>query len=239
MKFRKNLLSQAIIVALFTVPAMELVAQTPGSANFAIAQAGATGMVAVTGEISGVVTDAVRGVYLVGAEVRISGIEVVAVTDSEGRFTLRSVPVGNYTLDVSYLGRPSRQASMIVHFATIRQPAFSREFGWRANAQGLRNRRAVGRRFCTVFELESAGRLGLPSRASVSTSPWPDVMPPGGAGTKQRPSRTGPDEFRDSGEFRLPPIRDAQRSAAIHSTTIRACRASFRSVAGGGCRRSR
>ena len=114
MKFRKNLLSQAVVVALFAVPAAELVAQTPGSANFAIAQAGATSVVAVTGEISGVVTDAVRGVYLVGAEVRISGLEVVAVTNSEGRFTLRSVPVGNYTLEVSYLGRPSRQATVTV-----------------------------------------------------------------------------------------------------------------------------
>ncbi len=67
-----------------------------------------------TGEVSGVVTDAVRGVFLVGAEVRISGLDVVAVTNSEGRYTFRQVPVGEQTVEVSYLGRPTRQATVTV-----------------------------------------------------------------------------------------------------------------------------
>jgi len=86
----------------------------PGPGNVAHAQAGAASVITATGEISGVVSDAVRGVFLVGAEVRVSGIDVVAVTNSEGRFTLRGVPVGDYTLEVSYLGRPSRQAAVTV-----------------------------------------------------------------------------------------------------------------------------
>ena len=115
MLFRKNLLSRAVVIALFAVPAAELLAQPQGSDSSVVTLAGAANMVAVTGEISGVVTDAAGGVYLVGAEVRISGLNVVAVTNSEGRFTLRSVPVGEYTLNVSYVGQSSQQATVTVN----------------------------------------------------------------------------------------------------------------------------
>ncbi|MDP3515754.1 MAG: TonB-dependent receptor [Pseudohongiella sp.] len=89
-------------------------AAMPGPANVAHAQAGAASVAAATGEISGVVTDAVRGGFLVGAEVRVSGVDVVAVTNSEGRFTLRGVPAGNYIVNVTYVGRPARQANVTV-----------------------------------------------------------------------------------------------------------------------------
>lgn len=113
MKFRKNLLNKAIVVALFAIPVPELMAQAPGPVNVALAQSGA-GAITATGEVSGVVSDAVRGGFLVGAEVRLSGIDVVAVTNSEGRYTFRSVPVGQYTVEASYLGRPSRQGEASV-----------------------------------------------------------------------------------------------------------------------------
>jgi TonB-dependent receptor len=89
-------------------------AAMPGPANVAHAQAGAANVVSATGEISGVVSDAVRGGFLVGAEVRVSGIDVVAVTNSEGRFTLRAIPAGNYIVNVTYVGRPARQAIVTV-----------------------------------------------------------------------------------------------------------------------------
>lgn len=114
MIYQKKMLSHAIFVALCTVPAADLLAQAPGTDTLTIAQAGASSSIPATGEISGVVTDAIRGGFLVGAEVRISGFEVVAVTNSEGRYTFRGVPVGNYTLDVNYLGRPSRQTQVTV-----------------------------------------------------------------------------------------------------------------------------
>lgn len=78
------------------------------------AQPDVVNVAASTGQVSGVVTDAVRGVYLVGAEVRITGLDVVAVTDSEGRYTFRQVPIGEQTVEVSYLGRPARQAIVTV-----------------------------------------------------------------------------------------------------------------------------
>jgi TonB-dependent receptor len=96
------------------VGSIACLAAMPGPGNVAHAQSGAASVISATGEISGVVSDAVRGGFLVGAEVRVSGVDVVAVTNSEGRFTLRSVPVGNYTLEASYLGRPARQAAVTV-----------------------------------------------------------------------------------------------------------------------------
>ncbi|WP_058022435.1 TonB-dependent receptor [Pseudohongiella spirulinae] len=114
MIFKRKQLRQAILVALCAVPATELMAQIPAAETLTIAQASGSSSIPATGEISGVVTDAIRGGFLVGAEVRISGFEVVAVTNSEGRYTFRGVPVGNYTLDVSYLGRPARQTQVTV-----------------------------------------------------------------------------------------------------------------------------
>jgi TonB-dependent receptor len=85
-----------------------------GAGYVAHAQTGGAGTIQATGEVRGVVSDAVRGVYLVGAEVRIRGLDVVAVTDSEGRYTFRQVPAGEQTLEVSYIGRPARQATVTV-----------------------------------------------------------------------------------------------------------------------------
>jgi TonB-dependent receptor len=79
-----------------------------------IAQAGAASAIAATGQITGTVSDAVGGAFLNGAEVRIRGLDVVAATNSEGRYTLRGVPAGNYTLDVSFFGRPAQEAAVTV-----------------------------------------------------------------------------------------------------------------------------
>lgn len=114
MLFRKNLLRRAVVIALCAVPSSDLLAQAPGPDSINFAQLGVAGALVATGEINGVVTDGSRGIYLIGAEVRLSGFNVVAVTNSEGRFTLRSVPVGEYTLEVRYLGLPARQLSVTV-----------------------------------------------------------------------------------------------------------------------------
>jgi len=66
------------------------------------------------GEITGVVLDGARSGFLVGAEVRIEGQDVVAVTNSEGRYTLRRIPAGQHTLTISYFGRsPARVAARV------------------------------------------------------------------------------------------------------------------------------
>ena len=67
-----------------------------------------------TGVIQGVVSNAGRGGFIVGAEVRVAGHEVVAVTDSDGRFTLSRVPQGRHELSVSYIGRPDQRQTVEV-----------------------------------------------------------------------------------------------------------------------------
>jgi len=43
-------------------------------------------------------------VPLMGAEVQLSGTQMVAVTDTDGNYELLSVTPGNYKLEVTYLG---------------------------------------------------------------------------------------------------------------------------------------
>ncbi|GGK13984.1 TonB-dependent receptor [Luteimonas terricola] len=66
------------------------------------------------GTVSGVVTDAGRGGYLVGAEVRVAGQNTVAVTGSDGSFALHRVPAGRHELVISYVGRPDMRQSVDV-----------------------------------------------------------------------------------------------------------------------------
>lgn len=67
-----------------------------------------------TGTIHGVVTDAGRGGYLAGVEVRVAGQNVVAVTGSDGAFTLHRIPAGAHQLTASYVGRPDLSQSVSV-----------------------------------------------------------------------------------------------------------------------------
>lgn len=61
--------------------------------------------------VTGVVTNAEGTSFLVGAEVRIEGNDTVAVTDSEGRFSLHA-PTGQHTVIVSYIGRQTQRAQV-------------------------------------------------------------------------------------------------------------------------------
>jgi hypothetical protein len=56
------------------------------------------------GSLSGQVIDADTKESLIGAAVMLTGTSLGAVTDSEGRFTLVSIPVGGYTLRCTYIG---------------------------------------------------------------------------------------------------------------------------------------
>lgn len=66
------------------------------------------------GQVSGTVTDTVRGGYLVGAEVRIDGYDMVATTDREGRFVFQRAPLGRQHLTISYVGRATHRMEVAV-----------------------------------------------------------------------------------------------------------------------------
>ena len=57
-----------------------------------------------TNSLTGTVIDADDGSTLLGANAMLSGTLHGAATDSEGRFTIIDVPIGDYTLMVTYVG---------------------------------------------------------------------------------------------------------------------------------------
>ncbi len=100
--------------ALFCAVAIALGVAAPSGSARADAQIFSTATPANAGEVVGVVSDGAQGGFLRGAEVRIRGLDVVAVTDSEGRYSLRRVPEGTHTLVVSFFGRPTREETVVV-----------------------------------------------------------------------------------------------------------------------------
>ena len=69
---------------------------------------------AATGVVTGRVTDAAGGAPVAGASVRVPGTTVGAQTGDDGRFTLRGVPAGAATLQVSRIGYTARTISVSV-----------------------------------------------------------------------------------------------------------------------------
>lgn len=66
-------------------------------------------LAAQTGVLSGVIYDQTNKTGLAGAQVRIKGTELAAVTGSDGRFTIANVPVGTHELEAVRTGyRPFR-----------------------------------------------------------------------------------------------------------------------------------
>lgn len=63
--------------------------------------------------ISGTVTDE-QGESLIGASVLLEGTSIGAITDLDGSYTIKSIPAGNYTVLISYVGyiKQSRTVSL-------------------------------------------------------------------------------------------------------------------------------
>jgi TonB-dependent SusC/RagA subfamily outer membrane receptor len=69
----------------------------------------AEALAAQTGVLSGTIYDQNNKTGLAGAEVRITGTKLTAVTGSDGRFTIANVPVGTQVLEATRTGyRPYR-----------------------------------------------------------------------------------------------------------------------------------
>ncbi|MCB2230768.1 TonB-dependent receptor [bacterium] len=68
---------------------------------------------AVTGSITGVVTDAQTNEPLIGVSVAIDGTNLGAVTDENGKYKINNVPVGTYTLRMTAVGYGSLEVSNV------------------------------------------------------------------------------------------------------------------------------
>ncbi len=79
-------------------------------ADFASAEADMMSDGAVTGRIS----DAETGEYLIGATVFIRSIAIGKATDRYGSFRLHNVPEGRHVIEVSYLGFETKEVEVEV-----------------------------------------------------------------------------------------------------------------------------
>ena len=64
-------------------------------------------MSSTTGKIAGIVQDAKTGDPLAGATVKVTGTQLSTQTDADGEFYIINLPVGEYTLTVTYMGYDS------------------------------------------------------------------------------------------------------------------------------------
>ena len=69
---------------------------------------------AQSGSIYGSVFDQESGEELIGANVLIMGTTMGAATDLDGKYTIRSVAPGTYTLRFSYVGYATKTVSDVV-----------------------------------------------------------------------------------------------------------------------------
>jgi TonB-dependent receptor len=66
------------------------------------------------GSIIGVVKDAQTGDALPGANVILAGTSLGASTDVQGKYTIRNIPAGTYTLRAAYVGYKTRTMSVVI-----------------------------------------------------------------------------------------------------------------------------
>ncbi len=86
----------SVIVALISVLPVSFVAAAPES------------------NIVGILKDAKTGELLPGANVVLAGTSLGASTDVDGKYSIRNVPPGNYTIRASYIGYEPASASVQV-----------------------------------------------------------------------------------------------------------------------------
>jgi outer membrane receptor for ferrienterochelin and colicins len=60
--------------------------------------------IAIATELSGTITDSQTRAVLPGAHISIAGTKIGAATDSEGRFTIKNLPSGDYEINIHLIG---------------------------------------------------------------------------------------------------------------------------------------
>lgn len=73
-----------------------------------------TGIMFGQGVVSGVVTDSTTGDGLVGVNVVVVGTSLGSATDIDGTFRISSVPIGQRTLKISYIGYAAKKIDVVI-----------------------------------------------------------------------------------------------------------------------------
>lgn len=152
----------------------------------------------ITGSLAGIVTDAAGGA-LANADVVATHQETGAVrrirTNSDGQYTIPSLPIGGYTLDVSFTGfKPARQSNITLHISdhirvdfklavgdlsqsvTVEENAAlvsteTSEQGGLISGEQVRELQLNGRSFMSLIELLPGVSSDLPDRVDPNTPP--------------------------------------------------------------------
>ena len=81
---------------------------------------------AQTGTIAGQVTEADGVTAIIGASVRVDSTTLRAATDIDGNYRIIGVPVGSYTVTVSYSGYPTQKIQGVdINAGETRQLSFT------------------------------------------------------------------------------------------------------------------
>ena len=75
--------------------------------------------------IEGMVKDAVTGEVLPGANVIVVGTSIGAATDVNGKYVLRNVPAGSYSIRATYVGYRTVELKIVVVEETAGKQDFS------------------------------------------------------------------------------------------------------------------
>lgn len=70
---------------------------------------------AQTGNLTGAVTDAKSGELIVGANIFLPSIQRGAATNADGEFTIQDIPVGEYTVRVTYVGYTTKNQTVQIN----------------------------------------------------------------------------------------------------------------------------
>jgi TonB-dependent SusC/RagA subfamily outer membrane receptor len=83
-------------------------------ASFAVLITAAPPVVAQTGQVAGMITDASTGQPLEGAQIVLVGTRLGTIASPQGRYLLLNVPRGSHTIEVTLIGYATRSAEVAV-----------------------------------------------------------------------------------------------------------------------------
>ncbi|MGH7549331.1 MAG: TonB-dependent receptor [Gemmatimonadota bacterium] len=125
---------------------------------------------AQTGQVRGQVTSEGDGDFLPGAQVALEGTSLGAVTDRNGRYRIEGVPVGDYTLVVSYLGYDEFRADVSVSDDEIEEQNASIEASF-VQAEGITVQLRQGQAKALMLQRTSSTIVNIVDQEQIQLFP--------------------------------------------------------------------